>query len=170
MRIVLRIAVMVSLAATAYLGAACQTAPAPEPEIAAPSDDEMLRTLISDFAAAWARNDAAAVAALFAEDGDSLTASGHSQGRSAVEETYRQSFEGPFKGTSIAVEMTSVRFLEPDVALADGTYEITGLKGLEGEDLPPSKGLWTGVDVKTDEGWRIGCSRPMIPLEMPEAS
>ena len=170
MRIVLRIALMVSLAATAYLAVACQPAPAPEPEIAAPSDEELLRTLVSDFSAAWARNDAAAVAALFAEDGDILTANGHSQGRSALEETYRQNFEGPFNGTSLALEMTSVRFLQPDVAVTDGTYELTGLKGPDGEDLPSSKGLWTDVNVKADDGWLIGCARPMIPVESPEIS
>ena len=171
MRIFLQITMMVSLGAMAFVGVAGQTAPPPAPESApAPTDEDQLRTLIADLETAWAQQDAAAAAALFAEDGDSLTSAGHAQGRSAVEEMYRQNFEGIFKGTTIAAEMTSVRFLEPDVAVSDGTYEITGLKGPDGEDLPPTKGLWTGVNVKTADGWRIGCSRPMIPLPMSDAS
>ena len=171
MRIVLQIVMMVSLGAVAFVGVACQSAPLPEPESAtAPTDEDQIRTLISDLEAAWAQHDATAAAALFAEDGDSLTAAGHAQGRPAVEEMYRQNFEGIFKGTTIAAEVTSFRLLQPDVAVTDGTYEISGLKGPDGEDLPPTKGLWTGVNVKTADGWRIGCSRPMIPLPMPDAS
>lgn len=171
MRIVLRIVMMVSLGATAFVGVACQTAPPPEPEsAAAPTDEELLSAMLSDFQTAWAQNDPTAVAALFTEDGDSLTTQGHSQGRAAVEDGYRQSFEGPFKGTTIAVQTTSVRLLQSDVAVTDGTYEISGIKGPEGEDLPSTKGLWTGVNVKTADGWRIGCSRPMIPIPPPDAS
>jgi len=170
MRTVSRTAVFVALVATAFLGVACQKASTPEPESApAPTDEEMLSTLMDDFEAAWASGDAAAVAALFAEDGDSLTVNGHTEGRAAVQEAYAQNFSGPFQGTTIDLETTSVRFLEPDVAVVDGTYQISGFKGPEGEDLGSATGQWTAVDVKTDAGWRIGCSRPMVPVPMPEA-
>jgi uncharacterized protein (TIGR02246 family) len=170
MRTVSRTAVFAALVAAAFLGVACQQAPAPEPEGApAPTDEELLSTLLDDFEAAWASGDAAAVAALFAEDGDTLTAQGHSEGRAAVQEAYAQNFSGPFQGSKIDLETTNVRFLEPDVAVVDGTYEISGLKGPEGEDLGSATGQWTAIDVKTDSGWRIGCSRPMVPVPMPEA-
>ena len=171
MRTALRIGLFVTVVAAAFIGVACQPAPPPEPETAVePTDEELLGALISDFQAAWAQNDAAAVAAAFTEEGDILTAQGHAKGRAAVEERYNQVFAGPFKGTTIAVEMTSARLLQPDVAVTDGTYEISGLKSPDGEDLPLTQGLWTIVNVKTADGWRIGCSRPMIPLPMPDAS
>jgi len=168
MRTVLHIAMMVSL--VAFVGVACQTAPPPEPEPAPPSNEELLGALLTDFQDAWAQADAAALGALFAEDGDTLTARGHSRGRAEVVESYRQLFEGPFKGTTVATETTSVRLIQPDVALVDGTYAIAGLKGPDGADLPPVKGLFTGVNVKTADGWRMGCSRPMIPVSPPDAS
>jgi uncharacterized protein (TIGR02246 family) len=169
MRTVLHIAMMVSL--VAFAGVACQTAPPPEPETApAPTNEELLGALLGDFQGAWAQGDAAAVGALFAEDGDILTVRGHSRGRAEVEEGYRQLFEGPFKGTAIATQTTSVRLIQPDVALTDGTYEISGLKGADGADLPPVQGLFTGVNVNTADGWRMGCSRPMIPISPPDAS
>jgi uncharacterized protein (TIGR02246 family) len=171
MRTVLRIAITVSLAvAPALVFVACQ--PAEEPEAAAtpaPTDEELLQQLASDFEAAWGQGDAAALAALWTEDGDTVTGDGHFQGRSAVEEYYRGGFESVFKGTTIDIETTSFRFIQPDVAVADGTYEISGATAPEGEELPVLKGLWTNVNVKVDGKWSIACSRPMVPLEAPEA-
>ena len=132
------------------------------------SDEELLHQLTSDFEAAWDLGDATAIAAFWSEDGDTVNENGHFQGRSAVEDSYRQGFETIYKGTSIAIEMTSVRFLRPDVAVADGTYTVTGATGPEGEELPAINGLWMNVNVKTGGKWYIDCSRPMVPVEAPE--
>jgi uncharacterized protein (TIGR02246 family) len=171
MRTVLQTALTVSLAVVAALAlVGCQ--PAEEPEAAAtpaPTDEELLNQLAADFETAWGQGDAAALAALWTEDGDTVTADGHFQGRSAVEEYYRNGFETALKGTSIEVETTSVRFLQSGVAVADGTYEITGATPPEGEQLPALKGLWMNVNVKVGDEWRIACSRPMVPVEPPEA-
>lgn len=171
MRTVSRFGLVLAVAATAGLALACQPAAPPETESAPapPSDEEQIRAMMETFEGAWAQADAAAVAAGFTDDGDILTSAGFPLGRAAVEEFYSQSFAGPFKGTTIDVEMTSVRFLTPDVALTDGTYEISGFKGPDGEDLGSVRGQFTGVNVKADDGWRIGCSRPMIPVATPEA-
>jgi uncharacterized protein (TIGR02246 family) len=169
MRTVLRIATTVSLAVVpALMLMGCQ--PAAEPEAAAtpaPTDEELLQQLAADFEAAWGQADAAAIAAFGTEDGDILNERGHHQGRAAVEETYRDGFETIYKGTSIDIEITSVRFLQPDVAVADGTYEVTGATVPEGEEAPTLKGLWMNVNVKVDEKWYISCSRPMVPVEAP---
>jgi uncharacterized protein (TIGR02246 family) len=160
----------VSLAAVpALVLVGCQPAEEPEPAAApAPTDEELLHQLASDFEVAWGQGDAAAIAAFWTEDGDTVDENGHFQGRSAVEDNYRQGFETIYKGTSIAIEMTSVRFLRPDVAVADGTYTITGATGPEGEELPAINGLWMNVNVKADDKWYIGSSRPMVPVEAPE--
>jgi uncharacterized protein (TIGR02246 family) len=169
MRTVLRIATTVSLAVVpALMLVGCQ--PAEEPEAAAtpaPTDEELLHQLASDFESAWGQGDAAAIAAFWTEDGDTLNERGHHQGRAAVEQTYREGFETIYEGTSVDIEMTSVRFLQPDVAVADGTYEITDATVPEGEEVPPLKGLWMNVNVKVGEKWHIACSRPMIPVEPP---
>lgn len=170
MRNALWAAAILALAVPALSLVACQ--PAGEPETAAPAadtgptDEELLHQLAADFVTAWNAADATAVAALWTEDGDTLNQTGHHKGRAAVEESYRQSFEGPFKGTTVAVETTSVRFLQPDVAIADGTYAISGFP--EGVDVPGA-GLWTNVNLKVDGQWLIACSRPMVPQEAPVA-
>jgi len=57
---------------------------------------------------------------------------------------------------TIAVE--SVRFLSPDVALADGRYEIAGLAG------GAARRMWTTLILKrTPGGWRIAAIRNMLP-------
>lgn len=168
MRTVLRITMMT---AVAFSGVACQQAPEPAPEAAAvpaaPSDEDLLHQLAKDFATTWAKGDAAELSAYWTEEGDTLPAEGHFVGRAAVKEYYTQGFGGPYAGTTIAIAMTSVRFLQPDVALADGTYVVTGAKGPDGEDMPALEGLWTNVNVKVGGQWLIASSRPMIAVEKP---
>jgi uncharacterized protein (TIGR02246 family) len=162
---------MVLCLAAALPGLGCQQAPEPEPEAAAPapapSDEELLHQLAADFAATWARGDAAELAGYWTETGDTVTADGHFQGRAAIQEYYTEGFAGPVEGTSVTIQMTSVRFLQPEVAVADGTYTLTGGKGPDGADLPATEGLWTNVNVKVGERWLIACSRPMVPVARP---
>jgi uncharacterized protein (TIGR02246 family) len=170
MRSILRVATMLCLA-LALAGVGCQQAP--EPETAAPatpappSDEELLHQLAADFQATWGRGGAAELAGYWTETGDTIMGDGHFKGRAAIEEYYGQGFAGPYSGSSIAIEMTGVRFLKPDVAVADGTYVIIGAKGADGEDLPAIEGLWSNVNVKVDGQWFIACSRPMVPVERP---
>jgi hypothetical protein len=52
-----------------------------------------------------------------------------------------------------------IRFIRPEVALADGTFEITGT-----EIKPYPKGLQTWVLVKENECWVITAIRQMVPV------
>jgi uncharacterized protein (TIGR02246 family) len=158
------------LAIPALVLVGCQ--PAEEPETAAPAeptDEEVLHQLTTAFETAWGAADATAIAALWTENGDSTTLGVHSKGRAAVEESYQQGFAGPYKGTTIDVDMTSVRFVQPDLAIADGTYTISGLEAAEGADVLPAAGMWMNVSVKVEGQWLIASSRPMVPLEAPAA-
>jgi hypothetical protein len=47
--------------------------------------------------------------------------------------------------------------LAPTVAIADGTFEISGLAG------GSRKGNTTYVLVKSGDAWRIGATRSMVP-------
>ncbi len=111
--------------------------------------------------------DAAGLSGFWTETGDTLSADGHFPGRAAIQEYYAQGFGGPYAGTSIAVSMASARFLQPDVAVADGTYAVTGARGPGGEEMPAIEGQWTNVNVKVGGQWLIASSRPMIPVAKP---
>ena len=138
---------------------------APVEDAAAPamSDEEAFNQALVDFTAAWNVGDASAIAAFFAEDGDTMVSAGHFEGREAVEGYYRESFDVMYKGTTITLAMTSLRFLQPDVAVADGSFEVAGIKNAEGQDMPNVKGLYTNIRTKVGDQWLIVCSRTMIP-------
>jgi hypothetical protein len=52
----------------------------------------------------------------------------------------------------------SLRMVTPDVAIADGRYELTGLAG------GATRSMWTTLVLKrTEKGWRISAIRNMLP-------
>ena len=60
------------------------------------------------------------------------------------------------------IEVTSVRFLSADVALADGRYVQKATEG--GKD----RVMWTAITLKRGtDGWRIAAIRNMLPATQP---
>ena len=161
---------MAAAVAASMLLTRCDTAQAPGEGAPAPTtaaDEAAIQKLADDFAAAWQRGDAVAVADLFSEDGDTMVPSGRFAGREEIRRYYQESFTGMFKDTSLAVTTTTIRFLEPDVALVNGTFEINGLKDAAGVAVEPMKGFYSNVAVKSGGAWRIVSARPMIPVKLP---
>lgn len=146
--------------------------PEPEPEAVAEepmTDEERLAALTDEFAAAWANGDAAAIAALFVEDGTSVGPEGDGYvGREAIEGRYQELLTGMYEGTTVSITQRSAKFPSSDVAVVDGTYEILGATDAEGNELT-IKGLYTNVAVEENGEWKIHSSRPMIPLPVPGA-
>jgi uncharacterized protein (TIGR02246 family) len=102
-----------------------------------------------------ARNarDPAAVADLFTADADQYTTGGEwRRGRAeVVAGTARSTTQNP--GTR-STEVAAIRFITPEVAIADGSYDITG------GDLR----RWTTMVLKREAGrWRIAAIRNMAP-------
>lgn len=61
-----------------------------------------------------------------------------------------------------SINVESVRFLSSDVAIADGRYEITGLRNDQ------TRKMWTTlVLTRTSDGWRIAAIRNMLPAPPP---
>jgi hypothetical protein len=65
--------------------------------------------------------------------------------------------------------LTSVRFLRKDVAIADGAFEISGMKDASGKLLPARSGLSTIVAVRKGERWYVAALRGMVP-SVPEGA
>ena len=131
------------------------------------SDEDMLSAQADAYAAAWATGDAAAIAAFFVEESDSVAPDGvHLHGREAVQGHYEELFGGMYQGTTVSISQTSVSFPSPDIAVVNGTYEIMGMKTGDSEDMT-IKGLYMNVAVKQGGEWKIHSSRPMVPLPMP---
>jgi uncharacterized protein (TIGR02246 family) len=129
-----------------------------------PQDEQAIRKVIAEMELSWNRHDAKAVVALATEDFDLVVPPGnYTGGRAENEIGLERSFSAVFKNARDTVTIDRVRFIRPDVALIDGTFEITGSE-IPG---PPLKGLQTLVLVKEDGRWMITALRRMVPVAAP---
>jgi uncharacterized protein (TIGR02246 family) len=121
------------------------------------NDEAAIREIVSKYVAARERIDPKSVEELFTSDADQLVSSGEwRKGRAAVVRGTMASSNRTGGKRTITVE--SIRFVTPDVAIADGRYELTGLAG------GASRSMWTTLVLKrTDKGWLISAIRNMLP-------
>jgi len=124
---------------------------------AGPNDESAVRALVAKYLQARESRDLEALQGLFTDDADQLVSSG--EWRYGREELLsgmlRSSEQSPGK-RSIIVER--VRFLTPDVAIADSRYLIKGQAGV------PERRMWsTFIAVRTPDGWRLTGIRNMLP-------
>ena len=132
--------------------------PVAVPDSSAPeanaSADAAIRQIVARYVDARDNKDAKATAALFTADADQLVSSGEwRKGRDALVRGAMASSEASGGKRTITVE--TVRFLSPDVAIADGRYQIAG---------PQPRHMWAAIIMKrTPEGWRIAAIRNMLP-------
>jgi len=120
-------------------------------------DDAAVRQLVQKYMDARDQNDARAIAAIFTADADQLVSSGEwRKGRDALVKGTMASSQS--SGGKRTITVTSVRFLAPTVAIADGHYDLTGLAG------GATRNMWTSiVCTRTTDGWRIAAIRNMLP-------
>ena len=142
---------------------ATQAAPAAASTSASEQDDAAVREVVRRYVNAREARDPAAIGALFTADADQLVSSGEwRRGREAlVKGTLASSAS---TGGTRAIVVETVRLLGPEVAIADGRYEISGLAG------GAVRRMWSSfVMVKQDGAWRISAIRNMAPTQPPAA-
>jgi len=120
-------------------------------------DEAAVRDLVARYNAARDEQSAAVLETLFTETADQLVSSGEwRRGKDALVRGMLQSSRNNPGDRTITVE--TVRFLGPDVALADARYEIA-TPGAAGP-----RRMWSAfVAVRTPDGWRIAAIRNMLP-------
>jgi uncharacterized protein (TIGR02246 family) len=121
------------------------------------TDEAAIREVVRKYVDARERIDPKAVEQLFTSDADQLVSSGEwRRGRAEVVRGTMASSNRTGGKRTITVE--SVRLVTPDVAIADGRYELTGLAG------GATRSMWTTLVLKrTEKGWRISAIRNMLP-------
>jgi uncharacterized protein (TIGR02246 family) len=133
------------------------------------SAEEAIRQVYRRISGAWSMGDAVGVAQYFAPDGDLFnpTTGILHRGRSEVQSLLETRFAGvPFRGSHIAFQPRTIRFItsERTVAIADGMWTVTGMRGPGGEFLPPLGGPITTV-FQWDQGrWSIEADRPTVAM------
>ncbi len=126
-------------------------------------DEQAIRALADRYSAAYAARDTAALAALVAEDYETVDPTGrHTQGRSGFSAAVAQ--ELAMMPANMPLTMRAgtnfVRWIDANHAVAGGTWET-------GPAMPgmPTKGSWMAVVVKQDTTWRM-----MAALGAPDMS
>lgn len=126
------------------------------------ADEEATRKLAEQYAAAFNKKDAKAVAELWAEDGDYTSLSGRvAKGRTEIESLFRDLLSGPYRDAKIQLITFSTRFLTPDVALGNATWETSGVRGPDGKEGPTIRTVSLSVATKRGGQWRIVSVLPM---------
>jgi uncharacterized protein (TIGR02246 family) len=118
------------------------------------TDVEILKASAEQFQTAFNQGDAVAIAAQFAENAEVVDEDGEVvQGRENIQTRFSGIFKN-FPKARIAVELTSLRQLSPDVAVEDGFSATT----LDPEETG-SRSPYTIVHLKRDGKWLMASVR-----------
>jgi uncharacterized protein (TIGR02246 family) len=102
------------------------------------------------YIAAYDRGDAKAVAAFWTPDATYVDQEGREyNGREAIEKMYEKAFADN-KGAKLAIHVTAIKQVTPDVVLEDGFTEVTPAAG-----GPPTAARFSAVLVKKDGEWYV---------------
>ena len=121
------------------------------------ADEAAIRGVIKAFIDTREKNDAAGLAALLTADVDQQQTSGNTRrGRDAVVSGSLATQQSTGGTRTITVE--SLRFVSPDVAIADGRYDSVGRA--DGTD----QRMLTSMVLRREGGaWKIAAIRNMLP-------
>lgn len=146
----------VSIALTAGLAAAIPTSA----RAADSATKAAIERLDSEFVAAWNAHDAKKMAAVWADDGDLINPFGQkASGRAAIEKFFEAEQAGVMKGTTYAIESTSVRELDRNTAFGDWEAVVTGMTGPDGKALPPFRHHVSSVFEMKGGHWKAAAVR-----------
>jgi uncharacterized protein (TIGR02246 family) len=126
------------------------------------ADEEAIEQLAVQYTEGWKNSDAKTCAAVYAPDADTIDFTGQvAKGREEIEKSIAEDLT-TFEGTEIKLQRTGIRFVKPDLAVWDGTWEVTGVPEAAAQQMP-SKGLSTAVAVKQDGQWLIAKGITSVP-------
>jgi uncharacterized protein (TIGR02246 family) len=136
--------------------------------VAQEADEEAIKQLGASWKEAWNGRNADALAELYTADADLIDVMGKaSSGREEVRAQFLEGWEQMGEAAQMDFEQTNLRFITPDLAVEDGTWQIAGIP--DAEEAPPSKGLYTAYLVKQDGQWLITGERDRVPMAPPSA-
>lgn len=124
------------------------------------ADEARIRAIVAEQVAAWNVGDEKAFSRSFADDGSFTNIRGTVfYGHQAFVDRHREIFTGFFKGSKLAMSVDRIRFVRPDVAIADISTEVSGLQGAPPGVKPNAAGRiptrLQEVYVKDQNVWRI---------------
>jgi uncharacterized protein (TIGR02246 family) len=120
------------------------------------SDEVQIRNVIDNFEAAYGKRDGALWVKYFAEDADFMQAFGrYIKGRSEIQQFMSRFISGQTEAMQGREIVRRVQLVKPDVAFAEMTEEITGIREADGAVQPPRRGHMMLVLKKVGSDWKI---------------
>jgi len=127
-----------------------------------PDEDKAVRAAVSSYTDAFNKGDLNGVMAFFTGDADFVDENGaQCKGKTKLTEMFKQSL-AELKGRKLTTTITSIHFVRPDVAIADGKAEITAPDG------SVDSGRFTSTWTKSDGKWLL-CSVHDLPNSAADA-
>ncbi len=115
------------------------------------------KQVIEQYQAAYNKGDAKALGALFTENALRLGSDGRAfAGRAEIEQDAAAALSGPRKGSRAEIHVARTEVLKPDVALVEGTFEVTGVS-------TPVKGRYLITALRENGRWRIASIATAVP-------
>lgn len=109
----------------------------------------------------WATADAERLAGLWAALGDVLHPDGNiERGREVIRTSRAELFaRREYRNSKHPLTLTYARCITPDVAVADGRWNLVGVRDAGGKELPLFEGQATLVLHRADDAWQIEAYR-----------
>ena len=118
-----------------------------------PADDAQIKTLVQMMDDGWNKKDGDLFAKGFADNADYVVINGmHIKGRQAIAGGHQGIFNTVYKETSLKTEVTSIRYIRPDIAVVHVDAHLTGTSNGQKID---NKARMTLTTEKTISGWQI---------------
>jgi uncharacterized protein (TIGR02246 family) len=137
-----------------FVGAACCLLPAQAQTAERQQDEQAIRRVAQEYLAALARGDAKAMGELWTTDGDVVDEAGRSYPARSV--IGPEASEGEAERPVVKLTGSRIRFLTSDVALEDGSSEVSHPAA---QGVAPLVGRFTVIWVKQDGKWRLASLR-----------
>lgn len=159
-----RLVSYVFIASTLFFGAA----------YAEPNNGEeaAIRKVIEQRRLAWNAEDTRSYAALLTADADIVSSTGRSaDNREEIIKLYVDQRAGAYRTATIASTVVKrIKFVRPDIALADAEAELVGARGPGGDVVAPTRSLVFFILVKEGERWLISSIRgaPISAIQSPK--
>jgi len=121
------------------------------------ADEAAIKAVVAErWMAGWNAHDVHQFASMFAEDADFTNVLGKSaSGRANIEKFHVYVFEQFFKTSHQTGQVTTIRFLRPDIAAVDIRWEMTGAVDEAGKSIPHRNGLANCVFTKSGGEWLV---------------
>lgn len=120
-------------------------------------DTQAIRRILDTYQTAWNAHDAHAFAQIFASDAQFVNVRGivYPGGRAGIEKAHAPLFKTMFRQSHNTTNGVRLRFLRPDVAVADVRWQMMGSTDHQGRLRPLVRGLRNMVLTKTHGRWQI---------------